>query len=349
MLREIDFTGLNSEYTYIDVRSPSEFADGSIPGAINIPLLDDEARAAVGTTYKQVGKTEAKRLGVQLVAPRLEALFEEVLKLKAQNDKLVCFCARGGYRSTFFANIFSSIDLRVLKLSGGYKAYRQVVRDSLPLLNAEVEYIVLHGNTGVGKTNILLELQKLGCAVLDLEGAANHRGSLLGSIGLGKQHNQKTFESYIYRDLSQKSENLVFVEAESKRIGTAAVPEFIHAKMKASPYHVNIEASLDYRANSLKADYILNGDWQAETIKVLPYFKKHLNNEKLAWLEEIILAGDFAKAAKYLMVEYYDPMYLHTAQKYEYALTISEIESAAAAAQEIYEWLQSVKNSWLVG
>lgn len=106
MLREIDFTGLNNEYTYIDVRSPSEFTDGSIPGAINIPLLDDEARAAVGTTYKQIGKTEAKRLGVQLVAPRLEALFEQVLELKAQNDKLVCFCARGGYRSTFFANIF---------------------------------------------------------------------------------------------------------------------------------------------------------------------------------------------------------------------------------------------------
>ena len=341
MLEEMEFTGLKDEYTYIDVRSPSEFQEGSIPGAINIPLLDDEARAAIGTTYKQVGKTAAKRLGVQLVAPKLKALFEQVLKLKEENDKLVCFCARGGYRSTFFANIFSSIDLRVLKLKGGFKAYRQVVRDSLPSLNNQVEYIVLHGNTGVGKTNILLELQKLGCAVLDLEGAANHRGSLLGSIGLGKQHSQKSFESYIYRDLSQRTGNLVFVEAESKRIGTAIVPDFIHAKMKASPYHLNVEASLSYRAKSLQADYILNADWQAETLQVLPYFKKHLSNEQLAEVEKLIRAGDFLTVAKYLMTEYYDPMYLHTAKKYQYALTVSEIESAAEAAEKIYQWMVS--------
>lgn len=324
-------------FFFIDVRSPSEYEDDTIPGAINIPLLNDEERKEVGTTYVQVGKTEAKRLGVKFISPKMPDLFEQVIDLKYKHGKIAAFCARGGYRSTYFASVFSSIGIPIYQLEGGYKSYRSEVIESLPSLNEKFNYIMVNGNTGVGKTDILKSLQNLDCSVLDLEGAANHRGSILGSIGLGKCNSQKKFESNIYDQLMKVKDSFVFVEAESQKIGSVTIPKYISDKMRQG-IQIYIDADIEYRIESLKKDYILNDDWKNESIKALEKLNKYISREKIDVLKNEIISGNFDFVAKELMEKYYDPMYGFKSGKLDYAGKFKTITNSHDTAMEILHW-----------
>ncbi|NBW62949.1 MAG: tRNA 2-selenouridine(34) synthase MnmH, partial [Synechococcaceae bacterium WB4_1_0192] len=167
----------------VDVRAPAEFAQGHIPGARNLPLFSDEERAAVGTTYKQQGRTAAVQLGLELVGPKLAALGQSLSSWssEANGQPLRLHCWRGGMRSGSVAWLADSLDLPVLLLEGGYKAYRRWVLEQL-LLPWPIH--LLGGRTGTGKTDLLLALERRGVAVLDLEGLAHHRGSSFGNLGL---------------------------------------------------------------------------------------------------------------------------------------------------------------------
>lgn len=340
ILTTVTYEKAKESHLFVDVRSSSEYEDDTITNAVNIPLLNDEERKAVGTTYKQVGKSEAKRLGVKLISPKMPDLFEQILELKYNNNQIAAFCARGGYRSTFFTSVFSSIGIPIAQLEGGYKAYRKEVINSIPIINEKITYIVLHGNTGVGKTDILYSLKKLGYSILDLEGAANHRGSILGSIGIGECNSQKKFETNIYNQLSSIKSNFVFVEAESHKIGKVVVPAYISNKMVEN-IHIFIDADLDYRVRSLKKDYIQNENWIKESIQAIEKLERYISKEKIEKLSNEILLGNFDFVAKELMQKYYDPLYNFKSDTYKYESTFKAITNCDDIAREIGFWLET--------
>ncbi len=333
----VNFKDARDKYFFIDVRSPSEYEDDTIKGAINIPILNDEERKEVGTTYVQIGRDEAKRLGVKFISPKMPEIFDQVLELKHKHNFLAAFCSRGGYRSTYFATVFSSIGIPVCQLEGGYKSYRKEVMGSLPELNNKITYIVLNGNTGVGKTEILHFLSDKGYSVLDLEGAANHRGSVLGSIGIGSCNSQKKFESNIYEQLMNARDNYVFVEAESLKIGSVSIPKYIYNRLKDG-VQIFIDADLQQRVLNLKKDYILNDNWQEESVKAIDNLSKYIPKDKLDNLKLEVMNGNFDFVATALMEKYYDPMYSFKSDKLDYSEIFKYNHSANEAADKIISW-----------
>lgn len=325
------------EGIYIDVRSPSEFKSGTIKNAINIPLLDDKERAEVGTMYVQGSKQEAKRMGIEFVTKKLLKMFDEVVELKNTGKPLVCFCARGGYRSKAFSSFFTSIGVNVFRVDGGYKSYRKYVKENMPKLCDEFTFMTLHGNTGVGKTDILHELSDRGEAILDIEGCANHRGSLLGSIGIGDCNTQKGFENELFFELLdavKRGKKYVFTEAESKTVGKCKLPEFVYSKMQTDE-HIFIDSSYEYRAASLERDYVRNENWQQESIDALDAIRKYMSNAVIEKLQDKIREGEFKSVAIELMKSYYDPMYEHKSNKFKYLAKYQAITSPGKVAEEI--------------
>ncbi len=332
MLLPIEFEKLNeADCQFIDVRSPSEFAQETIPGALNLPIFDDEERKIIGTLYKQDSSEKAKRLGIEYVAKKLPYLYDRILEIRRDTGKkLVLFCARGGMRSTSLALLLNGVGEGVSYLKGGYKGYRKAVMKDLPLVNQGVHYIVIHGKTGVGKTELLKRLHEAGYPVLDLEGGANHRGSILGSVGLGDQPTTKAFESYIYHTLKNRTSDFVFVEAESRRIGKLFVPAFVKDKMQEGT-QVLVDASLDFRANHLVKEYTGIEPGEPELIHGVNRLTKYIGKDRAAALIEDIEQGNFHGVARELMVNYYDPMYQHSIDKYtfDHSLLIEDFEDGA--------------------
>lgn len=336
-MNTISYKEAREKYFFIDVRSPSEYNEDTIPGAVNIPLFNDEEREEVGTTYVQIGKIEAKRLGVKLLAPKLPDMFEQILDLKYKHNNLAAFCARGGYRSSFICSSFTAIGIPICQLEGGYKSYRKEIIESLPSLNDRITYIVLSGNTGVGKTDILYGLKNLGCSILDLEGAANHRGSIFGSVGLGECNGQKKFETNIYDQLMKANHNYVFVEAESQKIGKTAIPKYISEKMKHG-IQIFIDSDIEHRIKSLKKDYILNDDWKVESIRAMDYLNKYISRDKIEMLKREIINDNFEFVAGELMEKYYDPMYGFKSGKLNYAAKFNHKSTVEDVCSEILMW-----------
>ncbi len=335
---EVSFEEVKNKCKFIDVRSPQEFEQGSISGAINIPILDNNERAKVGMAYKQLSKNKARVLGVEIVASKLPKIVEEIITLKKENPHLVAYCARGGYRSASISSLCTSIGINVFKLENGYKGYRKFILENTPKICNEVTFVMLHGNTGVGKTEILHKLKSLGLDVLDLEGAANHRGSLLGNIGLGNCSTQRAFESDVFYQLDNIKSKYVFVEAESKQIGKIVIPDCIFSRMR-NGLHIFIEADLNYRAKILKCDYMQSKDWLEESLQSLELLRRYLSNEKVDSLQSILKTGNFEEVAIELMKNYYDPMYTHKSNKYDYDYVFNAINSSAEVAKDINEWL----------
>ena len=191
---QIDQNCINDKYVLIDVRSPGEFKTATIPGAVNVCLFNDEERKVIGTVYVQESVEKAKKLGIEAASKNLPIIYEKINQLEKEYKKLIFFCARGGMRSSAIVSLLASLGVNALKLRGGYKGYRGYINEELPKLIKKINFIVIHGNTGTGKTDILKQLSQRGYDILDLEGAANHRGSLLGSVGLGCENSQKQFE-----------------------------------------------------------------------------------------------------------------------------------------------------------
>lgn len=337
----IEYDDLDEETILVDVRSPGEYLEYTIPNAINIPILDNEERKAVGTVYRQESAEAAKSLGIKIVSSKLPDIYEKILDLKKKNKSIVLFCERGGLRSSTLFELFNSMDMGVKKLKGGYKGYRNMVNKELPLINSQKTYIVLHGFTGTGKTDILKSLIEKGCDVLDLEGKANHRGSMLGKIGLEKDISQKQFEAEIFDTLRAAKTKNIFIEAESRRIGKLFIPEFILEKMKEG-IHILIESSIDMRAEMILKEYIQSENSKEEILEALEKLRKFISNEAVDTLVKEVKVNKYKEAAIKLMELYYDPMYNHTQKNYDYSLIVNSdnLSEACVKLEEYYKRLE---------
>jgi len=341
MLLPIDYKRLDEDNClFVDVRSPAEYAEATIQGAINLALFTDEERKIIGTMYKHDSPSDAKQKGVEIVAQKLPVLFKEITRLREESGKrIVLFCARGGMRSTSLALLLNGLGEKVYYVKDGYKGYRKIVLQGIKEYNDEVKYVVLHGRTGVGKTRILDELTDLGMDVVDLEGGANHRGSLLGGVGLGQQPSTKAFESYIYHALKNRKSNLVFIEAESRRIGKLFVPTCVKDHM-ADGYQILIDADINFRAKHLISEYTDLEPGNAELLTAIDRMRRYLGNEPVEKLQTAVKLGDFEKVAEELMINYYDPMYDHSIDKHQFDATFT-VTDFGEMAIKLSEWLAS--------
>ncbi|GGA52430.1 tRNA 2-selenouridine(34) synthase MnmH [Paenibacillus physcomitrellae] len=298
------------EMTLIDVRSQSEFEESTIPGSLNIPFFNDEERAEIGTLYKQVSVEAAKKRGLAIISAKLPALIEQFQEI--QGNKVV-FCWRGGMRSRTTATLLSLMDVHVQRLSGGIRSYRKWVVDELSQFEVKPKALVLNGYTGTGKTYILRKLQAEQYPVLDLEQMAGHRGSVFGQVGL-RPHNQKTFDSLLLQALLKVQDRpYMLLEAESKRIGKVAMPEFL-VKSKEEGMQLWIDLPIEERVKQILEDYQPELHQDA-CLAAFRRIKERMHTPIAKQIEEDLQAGRFGDAAEQLLIHYYDPRYEHTARE----------------------------------
>ena len=335
-MRTIKYEDLHKlkSYILIDARSPKEFLDSPIPGAINIPALLDDERVEVGTAYVQVSTEKAKEIGIEKISKRLPEIFKEINELSKKYDKLVFYCARGGMRSSSLEAIFYALKYKTLKLEGGYKAYRNYIMDKLPEKNKEVKYVVLHGRTGVGKTKILEKLAERGYSVMDLEKMADHKGSFFGGLCEKKKQSQKRLESEIYEKISNDKTGYVLVESESKRIGDVYLPEEVYDSI-LNGCHLLIDTSMENRVKIIIEDYA--GASKEELKSCLDKVGRYISKERYEEYSELLEEGDLAKLSEILMEKYYDPLYDQSINKYQYEEEIfyNTVEEAAEKVADV--------------
>ncbi len=293
----------------IDARSPGEFAEDRLPGAISLPVLDDEQRARVGTLYKQVSAFEAKKLGAALVSKNIARHIEEHLLDKPKHWRPLVYCWRGGQRSGAFSHILREIGWDAQRLQGGYKAWRRHVIEQLDLLPPSFRFRVVSGATGSGKSRLLEAIAARGGQVLHLEELAAHKGSVLGSLPDTPQPAQKGFESQLLAALSALDPaRPVFVEAESRKIGRLQVPDALLAAIRGAP-GLRIEAPLTARVEFLLRDYDYAVADPAWLVERLGHLRGLQSNETLARWQTLIAAGAFPVLVEELLTQHYDPLY----------------------------------------
>ena len=296
------------DYVVIDVRSPLEFQEDHIEGAINVPLLDNEERKIIGTIFKEKGMRIAKEKARELVLPTLSQKLATVHRiLNETNKKCLVYCFRGGDRSKIMATLLAFESGGIHRLDGGYKAFRkEVVRffneEEMPTL------YVLYGLTGAGKTDILLALEKKGLPVIDLEGLANHRGSVFGHIGLNKQPTQKRFETLLYFKIMDKNPFYI-VEGESKKIGRMAIPcSFYNQMLNGKPYLIN--CSINERVKRLNKEYGSHFESDKKIIdEALNYLTIRLGRNTIKEIQTLLVNKEVQAAIERLLIEYYDVLY----------------------------------------
>lgn len=332
MLMTVDFKTVENtpdRYIPVDVRSPSEFRESTITGAVNIPLFTDAERALVGTVYKCEGKAPAVRLGVEYVSRRLPEMYADFEKLVQPRKKILIFCARGGMRSGAVGNFIASVGLPAARLDKGYKGYRKHVMKRLPELIASKDFVTLYGKTGTGKTQILHEMELTGHDVLDLERCANHRGSLLGSLGLGAQYSQKQFETYLYDALVKAGSGVVYTEGESRRIGKIYLPAELADRLEAGR-KLLVEAEPSARVEIIKKDYMAGGFDRDETVAAMQKLVRYIGRERLAEYTAMLDAGAYDAVILELMLRYYDIVYNTPHKTYEHTFLNEDPKQTAA-------------------
>ena len=312
----------------IDVRSPAEFAEDHIPGAINCPALDNEERIRVGTIYKQVGSFEAKRIGAAIIASNIGKHLATQFQDKGKNWRPLVYCWRGGNRSGAMAHIFAKIGWPVAQLEGGYKAYRQHVNQTIPELIKGIKWKVLCGTTGCGKSRLLRTLAVMGEQILDLEELARHRGSVLGDIPAEKQPSQKMFESRIWTVLRSVDKNKpVFVEAESKKVGNLRVPDEMMTGIRESAC-ISVEMPIDVRVQLLMEDYAHFVENPSILNRQLDYLTHLHGKEKILQWKKQVLEGEITRVVQSLLEEHYDPAYNKSIER-----NFSQFKDAQAIVQ----------------
>ncbi|NWG87812.1 MAG: tRNA 2-selenouridine(34) synthase MnmH [Hydrogenophilaceae bacterium] len=305
----VGMADINGFDEIIDVRSPSEFAEDHIPGAINLPVLNDAERARVGTDYKQVSAFDAKKIGAALVSRNIARHLESHFADKPKKYRPLVYCWRGGNRSGSLAHVLRSIGWPAAQLDGGYKAFRKTVMAELETLPERLRLVVVCGRTGSGKSRFLQALREAGAQVLDLEDLAAHKGSVLGGLPDRPQPSQKYFESLIWADLHGfDADRPVFVESESKKIGRLHTPDTLLARMRSAEC-LTLEADIPVRVALLKEEY---GHFLAEPqllnrqLDCLVDLQGHQRIER--W-KQMALAGQWDELVAELLVDHYDPAY----------------------------------------
>ena len=302
----------------IDARSPGEYADDHLPGAISCPVLDDDQRARVGTLYQQDSPFAAKKIGAVWVARNVAAHIERLFLDQPRDWRPLVYCWRGGQRSGAFSHILRQIGWDAQRLEGGYKTWRRHILEGLATRPQHFCYRVISGATGSGKSRLLEELKRQGAQVLHLEELAGHKGSVLGQLPDSPQPSQRMFESRIHAALSSFSaDRPVFVEAESRRIGSVQLPDGLLAMIRAAP-GVHIEATTAARIDFLLRDYdyfLADPAWLMERLEQLRGLQ---SNETLARWSALVHAGEFPALVAELLASHYDPLYQRS-QSFNYA------------------------------
>ena len=293
----------------IDVRSPAEFADDHLPGAVNLPVLDNDQRAEIGTMYKQISPFAAKRAGAALVAGNIARHISSALKDADRNFRPLVYCWRGGQRSGAMARIFSEIGWQTDLVDGGYKRYRKQVLDGLDSLPQRLNLVVLRGRTGLAKTHILQAALARGAQVINLEALANHRGSLLGPEPDGEQPPQRLFESHLHAVLcGLDPARPVFIEAESNKVGQIHVPAALWAAMRGA-VSVVADTKIEYRVAFLCRDYAHIVAEPARLDPLLDWVVTRLGHDIVDGWRQLIAAGDWPGFVRAVLDDHYDPAY----------------------------------------
>ena len=293
----------------IDVRSEGEFAEDHIPGAINLPVLNNAERERVGTIYKQVSSFDAKKIGAALVSANISRHIGSILQDRPRDWKPLVYCWRGGGRSGSMAHVLAQIGWKVGQLDGGYKAYRRAIIEELPTLPAKFDWRVVCGMTGTGKSQLLRSLKTRGAQVLDLEELAAHRGSVLGNLPDAPQPAQKMFESRVWHALKHLSpERPVFVESESRKIGRLRVPpELIDAMWQSAC--VVIEAPIPVRVALLMDEYVHFLTDAKRLNTQLDCLRPLHGGEVIDRWQDMARDNHWSGLTEELLVKHYDPAY----------------------------------------
>ncbi|HZK99616.1 MAG TPA: tRNA 2-selenouridine(34) synthase MnmH [Caulobacteraceae bacterium] len=319
----------------IDVRSPAEFALDHIPGAVNLPVLSDAERAAVGMIYVQDSRFRARRIGAALVARNIAGHLEGALKERPGGWAPLIYCWRGGQRSAAMATVLEQVGWRVALVAGGYRTWRRRVTAALYDAEPAFEVVLIDGFTGVAKTEILGRVAALGVQAIDLEGLAGHRGSLLGAVPGHPQPSQKMFESWLLAALEALDPTRpTLVEAESSKIGDRMVPPTVWKAMARAP-RIELRAPAGARASYLTGAYAdIASDLEAlkATLSRLP--GRHGRKRLEAWLE-LARTGKLEALAAALMETHYDPAYERSSRiDVRPSLGTIDMETLDAAEQE---------------
>jgi len=303
-----EFLSLRNDLPVVDVRSPLEFHEGHMRGAVNIPLLDNEERIAVGTDYKQKGQAEAIKTGFRLVGPRLEEIVNEAAKISSGRELLV-HCWRGGMRSNNFCQFIGMAGVRSKSLTGGYKAYRQF---GLEAFKKPLHLILLTGCTGSGKSEVLRALKEKGAQILDLEKLASHKGSAFGHLMMGLQPTTEQFQNDLFEEILKLDlSKPIWVEDESIAIGKIFLPNDFWQTMMKSPL-VKMEVSKEVRVQRLVNEY---GDAdKTEFLEIMGKITQKLGGQHFNAAKEKLELGDMASTIEILLT-YYDKAYLNSIEK----------------------------------
>jgi tRNA 2-selenouridine synthase len=293
----------------IDVRSPAEFAEDHIPGAISCPVLDDAQRAEVGTLYKQVSPFDAKKIGAALVSENIARHLKASFLDKPKGWKPLIYCWRGGDRSGSMTTVFKAIGWRAGQLDGGYKAWRSHVIARLQELPPQFRFVVVCGATGSAKTRILQAVGELGEQILDLETLASHKGSVLGVLPNQPQPSQKGFETALLKALDGLDPaRPVYVEAESRKIGNLHVPETLIERIREGEC-VAVNATLAARVAFLLKDYDYFLDLPDFLATRLDALRALQSKETLGHWQQLIRDADWPALVRELLELHYDPLY----------------------------------------
>ena len=293
----------------IDVRSPAEFALDHVPGAMNCPVLNNEEREQIGTLYKQVSPFAAKKLGAALVSRNIANHLENSFIDFPREWRPLIYCWRGGERSGAFTHILNRIGWKAMQLEGGYQGFRRTVIDDLDQAAKDFSFEVICGMTGSGKTRVLHEIQKLGAQVLDLEGLAIHRGSVLGNEPNIEQPTQKGFETALWNAFQSLDKNqIVFVESESKKVGGVHIPDPLMETIRNGQC-IELRSSTKTRVSWLIREYhhfLSDTDSFKHKLGLLT---SRYGKVQIAKWEEEIDAKHFESLVEELLVMHYDPSY----------------------------------------
>ncbi len=308
LTRDVSPGALAAFDALIDVRSPAEFAEDHLPGAINLPVLDDTQRAEVGTLYVQKSKFEARRLGAAMVARNIATHLDGALSDQPGGFRPLVYCWRGGQRSGAMVSVMDQVGWPVTQLEGGYQTWRRHVVARLHDPAQAPRVILLDGPTGAGKTALLAALSAHGVQTLDLEGLANHRGSLFGA-GAQPQPAQKLFESRLTAALADcDPDRPVVVEAESSRIGRLVIPQGLWAAMKAAPA-ITLDVPFAARVRRTVDEYTdIARDLPRLQAAIAALPAHHSREARGAWLAQAS-AGEITDLAESLIRDHYDPAY----------------------------------------
>lgn len=340
-----DFLELAGNHPVLDVRSPGEYLHAHIPKAHSFPLFSDEERKVVGTEYKQVGRQEAIKIGLDYFGPKMREMVEKAKEIAQKSDSktLLVHCWRGGMRSAAIAWLLDLYGFDVYLLEGGYKAFRKWVLayfedNSLPMM-------VIGGYTGSGKTEILIELEKKGELIVDLEGIAGHRGSAFGNLGLpeqpGVEHVENSLAVYlrnISAQLLNSNKKWVWIEDESRRIGNINLPEAFYRNLKTSPF-MFLTIPFEKRLDNIVRIY---GEFSADGLEdSILRIRKRMGNDQNS-IALFLLKEKNIRACFEILLTYYDRFYLKSSFQHERKLI--EIAPDNFEAVEIAAYLISIKD-----